>query len=202
MRYGKPPRQGRSKVAGVRSRREREVPMARCPSVLGAYLLAAACSAGSTGGTPSPGGAGSGSVSNGSTDGSASAACSTDGSDQIVVGTYSHDWNTPSNAFSVDVMMPDCTFCEDSYHVDDPTAPTQLRRMPGTWSSAWSSDRTRIAITLSDGMPFGTVSPDGLNLTSAAGANAITLSRIKDLGSPELKTCDGYTVISASNYFQ
>src|ERR1700681_1847191 len=109
--------------------------MARYPKGIGVCLLTAACSAGPTGGGTVANGSNPGAVSNMSPTGPAHIPCSTDGSDRITIGTYSHDWNTVSNAFAVDVIMPDCTFCEDVYHVDIPTAPTELRRMPETWSS-------------------------------------------------------------------
>jgi hypothetical protein len=126
------------------------------------------------------------------------AACASDGSDKIVMGTYSYDWNTSSKAFSVDVMMPDCTFCQDPYHIDIPTAPTELRRLPETWVSSWDPNRTRISVVLSDGSPFGTVSPDGHTLT--ANSSKTVLSR-DDGANPEFKRCDGWSVVSASNYY-
>jgi hypothetical protein len=83
-------------------------------------------------------------------------ACSSDGSDAFVVGTYIKRWDDPALDPLVNQLLPNCAFCYDIYGA----TVFALDSGGETWSTAWSPDHSKIFITYK--FPDGSTStPNG-----------------------------------------
>jgi hypothetical protein len=175
--------------------------IARLTALAAALHALAACTSTSVGApVPSSTGTGAstapGAASSGASGASSpSRSCSTDGSDRVVAGSYAHDWS--SSDFNIMVFVPNCEFCWDALHSQDD--PYGVTLMPETWTSAWSADHSEIVITLSNGTTPGRAPADASYLVDSS---ATTNGRLTSDVGWDMRTCDGYTVVSATDYFR